>query len=198
MSATRVPKRNFGYALTALGALVMLRPLSDFLTGLQAQAAAVPRPAADVLESRPPLEGQPLGRLELPRLGVNLVVYEGTSNSVLRKGPGHLRGTAWPDAPGTLGHCVITGHRDSFFRRLESARRNDLVRIRGASGTSTYRLATRRIVRPRDISVIAPTRDGRLTLITCFPFRWSGSAPYRLVWTAVPADSPGRAAVLAR
>ena len=191
--------RMAGYALAAAGALILVRPVSHFATGLRAQATAIPRHAVGArVERRAPLEGDPLGRLELPRLGLDLVVFEGTSDSVLRKGPGHLSGTAWPEAPGTPGHCVITGHRDSFFRRLESARRNDLVRIHGASGISTYRLAARRIVRPRDVSVVAPTRDGRLTLITCFPFRWSGSAPYRLVWTAVRADPAGLAAASGR
>ena len=79
---------------------------------------------------------------------------------------------------------MIAGHRDSFFRRLADARRNDLVRFHGPSGTSTYRLDERRIVKPEDASAVAPTRDARLTLITCYPFSWTGSAPYRLVWKA--------------
>jgi sortase A len=182
-----------GNALAAVGALILVRPASHLATGLRAQATAVPpSPAAAAPRDRSPLEGEPLGRLELPRLGLDLVVFEGTSDSILRKGPGHLAGSAWPDGPAASGNCVITGHRDSFFRSLESARRNDLVRIHGASGISTYRLEERRIVRPRDVSVVAPTREARLTLITCFPFRWSGSAPYRLIWRAVPADTgPG-------
>ena len=192
---SRARTRIAGYALIAVGVVVLIRPASDSFAGLRAQAAAVPRAVAEGAGKSKRTEGEPLGRLELPRLGVDLVVFEGASDSVLRKGPGHLPGTAWPDRPGTPGHCVVTGHRDSFFRSLESARRDDIVRIRGASGTSTYRLASRRVVRPRDVSVIAPSAEARLTLITCFPFRWSGSAPYRLVWTAVPAeDVPARRA----
>jgi len=179
-----------GNALAAAGALILVRPVSHLATGLRAQATYVSAPvAASAARSRSPLEGEPLGRVELPRLGLDLVVFEGSSDAILRKGPGHLSGTAWPGGTPASGNCVITGHRDSFFRNLESARRNDLVRIHGASGISTYRLEERRIVRPRDVSVIAPTRDARLTLITCFPFRWSGSAPYRLIWTAVPAEA---------
>ena len=160
----------FGNALAVVGALILVRPASHIATGLRAQATAVPPASAADARTRSPLEGEPLGRLELPRLGLDLVVFEGTTDSTLRKGPGHLSGSAWPEGSPS-GNCVITGHRDSFFRRLESARRNDLVRIHGPSGISTYRLTERRIVRPRDVSVIAPTRDARLTLITCFPFR---------------------------
>ena len=180
--------RIAGYVLIATGGFLLIRPVSDSMTGRRAQADGAFRLAVETPADSPRTEGEPLGRLEVPRLGLDLVVFEGASDSVLRKGPGHLPGTVWPDRAGTRGHCVLTGHRDSFFRRLESARRNDIVRIRGASGVSTYRLTARRIVRPRDVSVIAPTTEGRLTLITCFPFQWSGSAPYRLVWTAVPAE----------
>ena len=96
--------------------------------------------------------------------------------------------TALPGGPDAAGNCVIAGHRDSFFRRLADARRNDLVRFHGPSGTTTYRLDERRIVKPEDVSAVAPTRDARLTLITCYPFSWTGSAPYRLVWKAERID----------
>jgi sortase A len=190
-------RRIIGYALAAAGVLALVRPVSEYTVGLLAQASAIPTRAARV-GNAPLVEGEALGRLELPRLGLDLVVFEGASDATLRKGPGHIPGTAWPNAPGTPGHCVITGHRDSFFRRLESARRNDLVRLHGSFGTSIYRLASRRVVRPHDVSVVAPTPEGRLTLITCYPFRWSGSAPYRLVWTAFPVDPRERDAVALR
>ena len=118
-----------------------------------------------------------------------------------RDRPGRLRGNHRVDPPkgartslfdplarlpDRAGNCVIAGHRDSFFRRLAKARKDDVVRWHGPSGTSTYRLEKRRIVRPEDLSVIGPASDSRLTLITCFPFDWTGSAPYRLAWSAVP------------
>ena len=183
-----------GILLAGAGLLLLARPAAHVATGIRAQATEVPEIAAAAsaaLPLRPPVEGEALGRLEVPRLGLDLVVFEGTSRAVLRKGPGHLSGTAWP-ARDEAGNCVITGHRDSFFRSLESARRNDLVRLRGPSGTATYRLETRRIVRPSDRSVVAPTSDARLTLITCYPFDFTGAAPYRLVWSAVRIE-PGPA-----
>ena len=172
--------------LVGAGILILAGPATRVATGFYAQARAVaPTPAARRTdEVRRPAEGESLGRLEFPRLGLDLVVFEGVSDATLRKGPGHLSRTALPGGPEDGGNCVIAGHRDSFFRRLADARKNDLVRFHGPSGTSTYRLDERRIVKPEDVSAVAPTRDARLTLVTCYPFSWSGSAPYRLVWKA--------------
>jgi sortase A len=174
--------------LVGFGALLLAGPAMRVVTGLHAQASGVsPIPASPgslPLRARRPADGEAMGRLELPRLGLDLVVFEGVSDATLRKGPGHLPGTAWPNGTDAGGNCVIAGHRDSFFRRLADARQNDLVRFHGPSGTSTYRLAERRIVKPEDAASVAPTRDARLTLITCYPFSWTGSAPYRLVWKA--------------
>lgn len=179
-----------GNFLVVAGAALLVLVAARLATGVRAQAKGVSLPAAASVSPprqalRPsfrPAAGEAVGRLEVPRLGLDLVVFEGVSKATLRKGPGHLPGTAWPGAPDESGNCVITGHRDTFFRRLVDVRKGDIVRFRGPSGISTYRLIERRIVRPRDVSVAAPTRDARLTLITCYPFSWTGSAPYRLVW----------------
>lgn len=172
--------------LVGAGILFLAGPATRVATGFIAQARGVPPTsgAPPLLEIRRPAEGASLGRLEFPRLGLDLVVFEGVSDATLRKGPGHLSQSALPGGSDVGGNCVIAGHRDSFFRRLADARRNDLVRFHGPSGTSTYRLVERRIVKPEDASAVAPTRDARLTLVTCYPFSWSGSAPYRLVWKA--------------
>jgi sortase A len=178
-----------GNVLVAASVLLLAGPAERFVTGLRAQAKGVSPPAAPSSSAarpvRRPADGEALGRLELSRLGLDLVVFEGISDATLQKGPGHLPGTPWPGGPGEGGNCVIAGHRDSFFRKLADARKNDLVRVHGPSGISTYRLGERRIVRPEDVSAVAPTSDARLTLITCYPFSWTGSAPYRLVWNAV-------------
>jgi sortase A len=79
---------------------------------------------------------------------------------------------------------VISAHRDTFFRRLEGARRNDLVEIVGPSGTATYRLERRLVVTPEEVGALAPTTEERLTLVTCYPFHFLAAAPYRLVWRA--------------
>jgi len=181
-------------ALLLAGALLLVPPLLHFMIGVNAQAGPPP-PAAPAGAAREapvlPAEGELLGRLEIPRIGIDLAVFEGTTDATLRKGPGHLPGTPWPPADARAGNCVIAGHRDSFFRRLERARENDVVRLSGARGVETYRLDRRRIVRPREVSVLAATGEARLTLITCYPFRWWGEAPYRLVWSAVRIEDIG-------
>jgi sortase A len=208
--------RLAGNVLIAAGALLLAVAAANVAIGIRAQAGGVSpavafpisvspasvapasAPAASpIRELRRPAKGEAVGRLEIPRLELDLVVFEGVSAATLRKGPAHLPGTAWPGGPDEGGNCVIAGHRDTFFRRLVDARKGDLVLFRGPSGTSIYRLGARRIVRPQDMSAIAPTSDARLTLITCYPFSWTGSAPYRLVWEATrlePESPPGESA----
>ena len=180
-------------ALAVLGILLLLLWGSHRAVGWRAQSAGFsppPRalPAQAALPAPPAREGEAIGRLQIARLGLDLVVFEGTSTATLRKGPGHVAGSVRP-AAGSRGNCVITGHRDSFFRRLAGARAGDVVRLCGPNGVETYRLQERRVVRPRDVSVLAPTSEPRLTLVTCYPFGWVGPAPHRLVWTAVPLEA---------
>lgn len=184
---------SIGNLLILAGALLLVPPAMHWWIGVRAQSGAerlIDRvPAAKATASRAPVrEGAPLGRLKLSRLGIDAVVFEGTSEATLRKGPGHLRGTVWP-GEGVSGNCVISAHRDTFFRRLEGARTGDLVRLHGASGTATYRLESRRVVRPEEVDVLAPSSDDRLTLVTCYPFHFIGPAPRRLIWQARRVDS---------
>ena len=175
-----------GTALAGAGALLLTVAAAHVATGVGAQARGFRTPSTPAAR-KARLSGDALGRLELPRVGLAAVVFEGDSEATLRKGPGHVPSTAWPSgAPGAPGNCVIAGHRDSFFRLLRDAREGDLVRLVDAAGTHAYRLETRRVVAPADVSVMSPTPDARLTLITCYPFHWIGAAPSRLVWSARP------------
>lgn len=182
-------RRLAGGLLMAAGALFLAVPARDAITGFRAQALGRPvaLAASVVSPAARPREGDAVGRLEIPRIGMDAVVFEGSSAATLRRGPGHLPGTAWPSPDAIDGNCVIAGHRDSFFRRLAGARPGDLVRVSGPDGTVTYRLESRRVVRPDRVEVLAPTREARLTLVTCYPFGFVGRAPNRLVWTARPA-----------
>jgi sortase A len=190
-----------GNALALAGALTLAVPASHVLIGAGSQASArsnEARPGRPRPAERPPVRaGDAWGRIEIPRVGLDFAVFEGDSDDTLRKGPGHVPGTASPGDGRGAGNCVIAGHRDSFFRRLAEAREGDLVRVRGPEGASSYRLESKRIVRPEDVSVLAPSAQGRLTLVTCYPFGWIGPAPYRLAWSAVPIlPAPSRDASL--
>ena len=176
-------RRFLANALAAIGLGFLVVPAAHVATGIEAQSAS---PESGFHRSRPraAVEGQAWGRIAVPRVGIDLVVYEGVADATLRKGPGHVIDSAAPGSPS--GNCVISGHRDSFFRRLEDIREGDLVFVRGLDGRATiYRLASKSVVLPENVSVLRPSADRRLTLITCFPFHWVGPAPYRLVWTGV-------------
>jgi LPXTG-site transpeptidase (sortase) family protein len=125
-------------------------------------------------------------RLAIPRLGLDLAVFEGVTEEALRRGPGHLPGTPCPGLSNVSGNCVLTGHRDSFFRPLERARAGDLVVLRSGRESRRYRLVQRQVLSPEEIHIAGPTPEARLTLLTCYPFRWIGPAPLRLAWQAEP------------
>ena len=112
-------------------------------------------------------------------------VYNGTEEHVLDRGAGRLKGLA---RPGEAGHLVISAHRDSFFRSLEGIQAGDEVLVQSAGKVEKYRVQGTRIVPMDDVSVLERTDEPRLTLVTCYPFYFEGSAPDRFIVTAVPAD----------
>jgi LPXTG-site transpeptidase (sortase) family protein len=127
-------------------------------------------------------EGDLLGKLEIPRLRLHLMVMEGVAAKTLRLGGGHIPGTAYPGAPGNSGFAA---HRDTFFRKLRDVRKDDLIQFTTRSHTISYRVASTAVVNPSDTGVLRPTSSETITLITCFPFYYIGPAPKRFVVHAV-------------
>ena len=123
-------------------------------------------------------EGDILGRIEIPRLGLKVAILEGTTSRTLRLGAGHIKGTALPGEPGNIG---IAGHRDTFFRDLKDIRSSDEIQIQTAAGLSRYEVDRVRIVAPNDIGVLAPSAESAITLVTCYPFHYIGAAPERFI-----------------
>src|SRR5215469_10498044 len=141
---------------------------------------------------RVPNEGAPVARLAIPRLQMDWYVVSGTGAKELRRGPGHLRGTAWP---GERGNSVIAGHRDTHFRALKDIRTGDQITIQTAQRQFAYSVIRTLIVQPEDISVLQPANRPILTLVTCYPFYYLGPAPKRFVIQAelaVPGSSAER------
>jgi sortase A len=129
--------------------------------------------------SRPAVkEGDVLGKIEIPRLGLSVVVLQGTTSKTLLLGVGHIEGTALPGESGNIG---IAGHRDTYFRVLKDVRRNDEIRLQTASGIARYEVDWIQITAPRDGDIVAPTSESALTLVTCYPFYYIGAAPERFV-----------------
>jgi sortase A len=123
-------------------------------------------------------EGDVLGRIEIPRIGVSVAILQGTTWRTLRLGVGHIQGTALPGEPGNIG---IAGHRDTYFRALKDIRKDDEIQLQTAAGIARYEVDWIQITSPSDNGVLAPTTESSLTLVTCYPFYYIGAAPERFI-----------------
>jgi sortase A len=123
--------------------------------------------------------GQVAGRLKIERLGLSVVVVNGDDENSLSLGAGLIGGTA---PIGSNGNTVIAGHRDLAFRALRNVRAGDIVQVESAeTKTFSYRVESMRIVNPDDVSILASDGRPRLTMITCYPFYYTGDAPKRYI-----------------
>jgi|SRR5687767_430256 len=171
----------YGYvsAESALYQAYETRELDAILASVPpAPPAASSGPAVTVTPRTVPKAGSAVGRLEIPRLGISAVVRAGSDARTLRLAVGHIPGTALPGEQGNVG---LAAHRDTFFRRLGEIREDDEVRMVTAEGTFTYRVQGTQVVNPSDVWVLNPTDAPALTLVTCYPFTYVGSAPRRFI-----------------
>jgi len=127
---------------------------------------------------RPPAVSGVIGLLDIPRLGISVMVVEGAGSTALRRAAGHISGTALPGENGNVG---ISAHRDTFFRPLRNIRQNDVITVNTLSGEYRYRVVSTRIVSPADVAVLNPSGSEILTLVTCYPFYYVGTAPDRFI-----------------
>jgi sortase A len=109
------------------------------------------------------------------------------SAAILRRAVGHLARTAWP---GEAGNVVLAGHRDTFFRPLKRVQVGDAITLKTRIGDFEYLVESTAVVPPTDVQVLQPTGGRTLTLITCFPFTYLGSAPNRFVVRARETHGP--------
>jgi sortase A len=133
------------------------------------------------------IAGGSMGEIQIPRLGLTAVVIEGDSGAILQRAVGHLADTA---RPGESGNVVLAGHRDTFFRPLKWVRVGDLIVLSTRNGDFEYRVESTAVVPPTDVQVLEPTGGRTLTLITCFPFSYLGSAPDRFIVRAREIEGP--------
>ena len=132
-----------------------------------------------------PENGTPLAELSIPRIGLSVVVLQGSDEHTLRQGVGHIESTPLPGESGNVG---IAGHRDSFFRPLRNVQLGDDIVLETPAGNVHYKVSSYHIVSPSEVSVISPTSDPVLTLVTCYPFYFVGAAPDRFVVRATLVD----------
>jgi sortase A len=125
-----------------------------------------------------PPRGAPLARLRIPRINLDVAVIEGTRPKDLLKAPGHLDGSGLPGEP---ENCILAGHRDLHFRRLGELRPGDRIELASNGKLFSYVVESFRVISPSQRRVLEPGHEPILTLITCYPFRFVGTAPKRYV-----------------
>jgi sortase A len=185
-------KRCLSWLLVAAGAVLLFFGGRDLLESRFGQnqaerdfANSAPQPVPDE-QPETPQRGDTMAKLMIPRLDAQLYVVEGDGARELRRGPGHLTGTAMP---GANGNCVIAGHRDTHFRVLKDIRKGDDIVLETRTGKYLYRVRSVKVVSPKNTESLQPTSEAELNLITCFPFYYVGSAPKRFVVEAQLAGS---------
>jgi sortase A len=172
----------YGYvsAETVLYQAYENRELDALLTR---DATSPPVDRTSAVAARPtPARGATVGRIEIPRLGVSAIIKAGTDARTLQLAVGHIPGTALPGETGNIG---LAAHRDTFFRRLREIQSDDEIRLITPEGSYSYRVERTNIVEPRDVWVLDPTAYPVLTLVTCYPFSYVGTAPQRFIVRAV-------------
>jgi len=133
-----------------------------------------------------PDTGDSVGILHIEKIDAAIPIVEGTDPDELESGVGHMSQTAWP---GENDQILLSGHRDTVFRRLGEVEVGDIITIELPYGTFDYVMTDSIIVSADDTSVIGSTAPNEeLVISTCYPFRYIGPAPDRYVIYAVPVD----------
>ncbi|WP_257962357.1 class D sortase [Bacillus sp. UMB0893] len=128
-----------------------------------------------------PKKGENIGSLTIPKLEAKLPIYHGTDEEELEKGVGHFAKSV---LPGEKDNSVLSGHRDTVFRRLGEVGKGDLLIAETSAGKFTYKVKKVRIVDSDDRTVIVPKPRAILTVSTCYPFDFIGASPQRYILVA--------------
>ena len=144
--------------------------------------------SATALYSAAVLRSGPLGRIEIPQAKVSAAILDGVDAGTLDRAVGHVPGTAYPGE--SNGRVALAAHRDSFFRNLGALKKGDTIRLGTGRRMREYKVESTEVVKPDQTEVLSATRDSVLTLITCYPFNYLGSAPERFVVNARLVGSP--------
>jgi sortase A len=174
---------SFAGAQYALGAVRADRARSEWDARRAADAVARARAEAGTHPLRGALvEGAPVARILIPKIGLDEIVLEGVEGNDLNAGPGHVPGSA---LPGEAGNAVISAHRDRHFNHFDRLAIGDTVITESDAARTTWVVTARRVI-DKDSPALFQTSDATLTLTTCWPIRYFGPAPERLILTAKP------------
>jgi len=156
------------------------RDLEQLLSEQRAASESTPQPDSYASPKGAPAAATDglIGRIEIPRLLLSVVVVEGIDKTTLRRAVGHIPGTALPGEAGNVG---LAGHRDTFFRPLKDLRIRDEVQFSTLKGNFKYEVESLRVVDPDNVGVLASSGENVLTMVTCYPFYYVGPAPKRWI-----------------
>jgi sortase A len=179
-------------AVRGFGAWSAARDVAAFAASAQGTGAGPSRPDTSLWsperirawQESQTRDAAVLAVLRIPKIKLTVPVLEGTDDSTLNRGVGHIEDTTGPGAVGNVG---IAGHRDGFFRGLKDVAAGDALDMDVRGRTEHYRVEHIWIVEPEDVWVIDPTPGAAVTLVTCYPFYYIGAAPQRYIVRAVPA-----------
>lgn len=189
-------RRRLGLAFILAGGVLTTFAGSRYVSGAVAQDrarrewdASNARAAfngASAYASRPResaiVHGAPVARLTIPKIHLDEVVLEGIDDDAMNGGPGHYPGSP---LPGANGNSIISAHRDRHFRNLGQVAVGDIVITEAGAKTTRWIVVKRQVV-DKDRPVLFPAKTAILTLTTCWPIQYFGSAPDRLILTARP------------
>ncbi|RID81749.1 class D sortase [Mesobacillus zeae] len=167
-----------------------LFPFSEASSPPVKKAAAKPAAPKEtksepVLYPERPSKGEVIGELVIPKIEASLPIYHGTDEDELDQGVGHFAGSV---LPGEKDNSVLSGHRDTVFRKLGEVGKGDLLIAKTTAGEFTYKVRKVRIVSADDRTVIVPKPRATLTVTTCYPFSYIGDAPDRYILIADLAE----------
>lgn len=137
--------------------------------------------AVEILYPIRPAIGEDIGNLIIPTLNQTLPIFHGTDEDELSRGIGHFAGSV---LPGENDNAVLSGHRDTVFKELGQLKLTDQLIVETSAGTFTYEIRETKIVPSDDKSIITPATSAVLTITTCYPFDFIGSAPDRYILIA--------------
>jgi LPXTG-site transpeptidase (sortase) family protein len=127
--------------------------------------------------------------LKVPEIGLEVPLYPGASESNMTRGAGRVEGSPFY---GEKGNVSVSSHRDGFFRKLKDLRNGQEIVVETLQGTYRYRVVDTQITDPKDTTVLRQYSPREITLITCYPFYFYGSAPERFIARAEQVDpAPG-------
>jgi len=189
-------RKSFGLLLFASGGLLLAFAVARYTIGMvradearsawnDAEARATVALARSMAAPHPDVVlgiGAPVARIVIPRIDLDEIVLEGVDGDELNAGPGHLPGSV---LPGERGNSVISAHRDRHFSHLDALNVGDTIRTESGRFANTWVVVSTRVL-DKDAPALFNTRGPTLTLTTCWPIRYLGPAPDRLIVTARP------------